>query len=256
MRNLNKQHKLITQAAALNILDNIIIKQINVNDYSGIQLYFKHIYDHDNIDILINNVGMGFIRSIEQTATDEINYITNTNYLSVVNCTKAVISKMRQNKSGHIINISSVGELVGQPFNELYCATKFAIEGFTKAMASYMTKYFNINFTLIEPGGITSEFANNVYQNIADNGGIYDDEYKPILNKYIDNNKTRRATDTNIYQTPLEVANVILQDVINVKVIPLRIRTSLWAEEFCAIKTNLDKNGLTLNHQVTEQFLA
>ena len=76
---------------------------------------------HGRIDVLINNAGMGYARSLEQADEDDIQNILDINYMGVVRCTKAVLPHMRQARAGHVINISSVGGLVGQPFNEIYC---------------------------------------------------------------------------------------------------------------------------------------
>ncbi|POC77784.1 short-chain dehydrogenase/reductase, partial [Vibrio vulnificus] len=92
------------------------------------------------------------------------------NLMGVIRMTKAVLPYMRNQREGRIINISSVGGLVGQPFNEIYCATKFGVEGYTEAMASYVQPEFNIKFTLIEPGGIQSEFTNNVMAQLQSTG--------------------------------------------------------------------------------------
>jgi NAD(P)-dependent dehydrogenase (short-subunit alcohol dehydrogenase family) len=104
------------------------------------------------IDVLINNAGAGFVRTVEQATEEEIRWVTDVNYFGTVRCIKEVIPHMRSARSGHIINISSVGGLVGQPFNELYCASKFAVEGLTEAMATYMEPAFGIKFTVVEPG--------------------------------------------------------------------------------------------------------
>ena len=104
-----------------------------------------------------------------------------------------LIWKFRNQREGRIINISSVGGLVGQPFNEIYCATKFGVEGYTEAMASYVQPEFNIKFTLIEPGGIQSEFTNNVMAQLQSTGGLKDDEYKPILDSYLGGLKENMA---------------------------------------------------------------
>ena len=76
--------------------------------------------------------------------------------------TKAVLPIMRSQREGRVINISSVGGLVGQPFNEIYCAAKFGVEGYTESLASYIQPEFNIKFTIIEPSGIQSEFMPNI----------------------------------------------------------------------------------------------
>ena len=70
--------------------------------------------------------------------------------MAVIRMTKAVLPIMRSQREGRVINISSVGGLVGQPFNEIYCAAKFGVEGYTESLASYIQPEFNIKFTIIE----------------------------------------------------------------------------------------------------------
>ena len=135
----------------------------------------------------------------------------------------------------------------------MYCAAKFAVEGFTESMASYMTKGFNINFTLVEPGGIRSEFANSALGNIASTGGVYNDEYKPLLESYIGSASIRQ--DVNAYQSSYEVADVIVNKAIEVSNPPIRIRTSEWAEELCKLKTASDPYGLILQKYVESKFM-
>lgn len=105
------------------------------------------------------------------------------NFWGVMRCTKAVLPAMRAAKPGHVVNISSVGGLVGQPFNEIYCGAKFAVEGFTEALTSYVTPGFGVNFSLIEPGGIATQFANTVLKEIGETGGMLEDDYLSQLQK-------------------------------------------------------------------------
>lgn len=255
MRNLNSKAKLLERAQAQN-LELYILEMDVTNNISVANCVAQVIAEAGKIDLLINNAGAGFIRSTEQATWKEIEEVTNVNYLSVVRCVKEVLPHMRQQLSGHIINISSVGGLVGQPFNELYCAAKFAIEGYTESMATYITEAFNINFSLVEPGGISSEFANSVRSNLSQNGGVFDDSYKNMLMRYIDNPKRAELIKTtDMYQTPEQVARVIWNQAINCVNPPLRIRTSKWSEELCHLKTQADKDGLKLRQQVIDTFL-
>ena len=178
----------------------------------------------------------------------------DVNFMGVVRCTKAVIGEMRKARSGHIVTISSVGGLVGQPFNEIYCGAKFAVEGYMEAMASYISPNFGINFSVVEPGGIASEFAANVMKQVEQTGGMLDDEYLPILQKYVGGSQTRQA-GSDIYQTADEVAEVVMRCVES-DAPPIRTRTSKWGEAFCALKTELDPDGKKLQAQVVEQFLS
>lgn len=202
--------------------------------------------------MLINNAGMGYARSLEQAEEADIQKILDINYMGVARCTKAVMPHMRKARAGHVINISSVGGLVGQPFNEVYCGAKFAVEGLTESMASYITPAFGIHFTAVEPGGIASEFANTVLAQIAQTGGMLEDEYLPILQQYVSGSQSRQ--ETGIYQTADEVASVVMQ-VMAAEQPPLRTRTSDWSEAFTKLKTGLDPDGLKQHAQVVEQFL-
>jgi len=122
-------------------------------------------------------------------------------------------------------------------------------------MACYLTKPFGIKFSLVEPGGISSDFAKSVMAHVGQTGGMLEDEYLPILQKYIGGAQERAAAgETGIYQTSEEVAQVVL-DVAENKNPPLRIRTSKWSNKFCDLKTASDPDGTKLVNEVIERFL-
>ena len=252
MRNLGKREALDAAAKAAGVTLNVLA--LDVQDSASITTAVERVMaDHDRIDVLINNAGAGFVRSTEQATDADMNWVMDVNFMGVARCTKAVIGHMRAARSGHIINISSVGGLVGQPFNEVYCAAKFAVEGYTEAMASYITPSFGVHFSCIEPGGIQSEFANNVLAHVAETGGMLEDAYLPILQKYIGGAQARQGGD--IYQTADQVAAVVMRCVED-KDPPIRLRTSQWGEAFCALKTDPDPDGKKLQAQVIEQSLS
>lgn len=256
MRNLEKSDNL-KKAIADNALDNIHILALDVTDQATIDQAVAQIIEQDGkLDILINNAGAGFAKTTEQATQAEIDWVTNVNYTGVIRTIKAVLPHMRTAKSGHIINLSSVGGLVGQPFNELYCGAKFAVEGYTEALASYVTKPFNIHFTLVEPGGIATEFMNNaVAKTVSAEGEFATGDYAPIMQKYLAGTQQRGSEGIGMtYQTGQEVADVIRQ-VIEADVPPLRIRTSEWAEDFTKLKTQADPDGLKGVQDVIERFL-
>ncbi len=223
-----------------------------MGDTQSVTAAISHILDKEGrIDTLINNAGSGFVRSTEQATEADIAWIMNVNFMGVVRTTKAVIGAMRRARSGHIINISSVGGLVGQPFNEIYCASKFAVEGYTESLACYLTPSFGIHFTAVEPGGIRSEFVNAAMAHVQATGGLIDDEYLPILNQYLGG---ARARGTTAYQTCEEVAEVVIA-CLEAEQPPVRTRTSEWSRQFCALKTAADPDGLALQKQIIETFL-
>lgn len=254
MRNLEKAKTLKNKIEQENL--NIEILQLDVTDIKSIKSAVNTIIEKDKkIDLLINNAGAGFAKTTEQASEDEIRWVTEVNYLGVVFCTQAVLPIMRKQKSGQIINITSVGGLVGQPFNELYCAAKFAVEGYAEGLAAYISDAFNIKITNIEPGGISTEFMSNAIAKTAVDGQFATGEYLPIFERYMAGNQKRaNESKEQVYQTGLEVAEVILKVAQNENP-PLRIRTSKWAEDFCMLKTQADPDGTKLVKQITNSFL-
>ena len=239
MRNLNKKTALESALAQANT--TATIKQLDVQNTESINACVQDIIKTEGrIDALINNAGAGFVRTTEQATLEEIQWVLDVNLMGVIRCTKAVLPFMREANNGRIINVSSVGGLVGQPFNEIYCAAKFAVEGYTESLASYVQPAFNIQFTSIEPGGISSEFATNALTQFQQNGGMKDDAYKPLLEAYIASANNR--SNDGVYQTPDEVANIIINCLNNPNP-PIRMRTSDWAEDFTQLKTQADPTG-------------
>ncbi|MEL6537338.1 MAG: SDR family oxidoreductase [Bacteroidota bacterium] len=253
MRNLDKATELKERAGDL----PIEILPLDVTSLESIEAAVKTVLDKDGkIDVLVNNAGAGFAKTLEQTSQQEIDWVTDVNYTGVVRCVKAVLPAMRERKAGHIINITSVGGLVGQPFNELYCGAKFAVEGFTEAMASYVGKAFGIRFSLVEPGGIATAFMNNaISKTVNESGEFATGEYAGIFQQYMSGAQQRAEGSGTTYQTGAEVAQVIL-DVANAEQAPLRVRTSEWAENFCQVKTASDPDGNKLLKEVQDYFFA
>ncbi|MCU6708877.1 SDR family oxidoreductase [Paenibacillus sp. J5C_2022] len=252
MRDVTKKERLLEAAHQKQV--DVTVKQLDVTSSESVNRCVQEILDEQgHIDILVNNAGVGFIRTTEQATEEEIQWQLDVNLMGVMRCTKAVLPSMRQRRSGRVINITSVGGLVGQPFNEFYCAAKFGVEGYTESLASYVQPHFQIKFTAIEPGGIVSEFTNNVLQQFQGSGGMKDDEYAPLLNQYIQGTQSRASE--GIYQTSEEVARVILS-CMEMDEPPVRMRTSPWAEQFTRLKTESDPSGKKLQQQITTALLG
>jgi short-subunit dehydrogenase len=249
MRDLSKRAALDSALKAAGVSAQVL--PLDVQDTASIE---SAIAQAGQIDVLVNNAGMGFARSVEQAAEEDIARVLDINLMGVIRCTKAVLPQMRARRSGRVIAVSSVGGLVGQPFNEVYCASKFAVEGFMESLATYVGPRFGMHFTIVEPGGIRSEFAARAMAQIAETGGMIDDEYLPILQDYMAGIQAR-AGEGGTYQTVEEVARVVI-DIAMRDAPPVRVRTSDWAEAFCALKTAADPDGTKLRDQVYDRFLG
>ncbi len=254
MRNLAKATALKEKIEEAHL--DIEILELDVTKVDSIKKAVETIIEKDGqIDVLVNNAGAGFAKTTEQASEEEIRWVTDVNYHGVVFCTQAVLPYMRKQRSGQIISITSVGGLVGQPFNELYCGAKFGVEGYMEGLASYLGDAFNIKFSCVEPGGISTEFMTSAVEKTAVDGQLATGEYLPIFQQYLKKNQERASEGAaQIYQTGQEVAAVIMNIAENEHP-PMRIRTSKWAEELCELKTKADPDGTKLVNEIKTRFL-
>jgi NAD(P)-dependent dehydrogenase (short-subunit alcohol dehydrogenase family) len=184
MRNLSKRGQLDAALAEAGVSAKVLALDVETADSVNAAVA-EVLKAEGRIDVLVNNAGVGFARTLEQATEADMQWVLNVNVMGVIRAIKAVLPAMRAQGSGRVINISSVGGLVGQPFHEVYCGSKFAVEGITESLATYVTPEFGIHFTAVEPGGIRSEFAAGVMRNIAETGGMIEDAYLPVLQRYM-----------------------------------------------------------------------
>ncbi len=109
------------------------------------------------VDVLVNNAGYGLAGAIEEATEDEFMPVFNTNVFGLINITRAFLPHLRQRGAGHIVNLSSVGGLIGSPGWGYYNATKFAVEGFSEALAAEVEP-LGISVTVVEPGPFRTDF--------------------------------------------------------------------------------------------------
>ena len=112
------------------------------------------------IDILVNNAGYGLLGAIEEASADETQRLFDTNVFGLLGVTHAALPHMRRQRSGHIINLSSVGGYTGYPGWGVYGATKFAVEGISEALAAEVAP-LGIKVTVVEPGFFRTDFLDD-----------------------------------------------------------------------------------------------
>lgn len=110
------------------------------------------------IDVLVNNAGYGYLAAVEEGEESEIRAMFETNFFGLAVLTRRVLPGMRNRKRGHIINVSSVGGLIGNPSAGYYNATKFAVEGLSEALAKEVEP-LGLHVTVIEPGPFRTDWA-------------------------------------------------------------------------------------------------
>ena len=109
------------------------------------------------IDILVNNAGFGLLGAVEEASAEEIERLYRTNVFGLLGVTRAILPHMRRQRSGHILNLSSVGGYRSGAGFGVYCSTKFAVEGLSEALAQELAP-LGIKVTIIEPGYFRTDF--------------------------------------------------------------------------------------------------
>lgn len=112
------------------------------------------------IDVLINNAGCGISGPIEETPINQARELFNINFFGMLTVIQQVLPIMRKQQKGLIINLSSIGGVLGLPFQGLYSASKFAIEGLSEALRMEVHSY-HIDVVLVEPGDFKTAFTKN-----------------------------------------------------------------------------------------------
>jgi NAD(P)-dependent dehydrogenase (short-subunit alcohol dehydrogenase family) len=165
------------------ISSSITKLKLDLTNIDSIRQAVQTIFQKEGrIDILINNAGMHSGGPIETSPIENIKLQMDTNFLGMVNLTREVLPVMRKQGGGTIINFSSIGGLMGLPFQAFYSAGKFAIEGFSEALRMEV-KQFNIKVVLINPGDFHTNNSANRRNFLAptDNNDPYNVQYLKTL---------------------------------------------------------------------------
>ncbi|MEM9540045.1 MAG: SDR family oxidoreductase [Cyanobacteria bacterium P01_E01_bin.42] len=140
-------------------LDNVLVTCLDVTDSEAIATAVTEGIDRfGKIDALLNNAGYGAYGPLEAFSMEKIRRQFDTNVIGLLETTKAILPHFRQQKSGIILNVSSIGGKVTYPLGSLYHGTKFAVEGISEAL-QYELAPIGIKVKLIEPGAIKTDFG-------------------------------------------------------------------------------------------------
>ncbi|WP_316778666.1 oxidoreductase [Pedobacter antarcticus] len=141
--------------------DNLLVLEMDVTNKEVVNLAVDEALKHfGSIDVLVNNAGFGLLSAIEEGHDSEIRHMYETNVFGLLNVIRAILPHFRAKRSGHVINLSSVGGLTGSAGWGLYCSTKFAVEGLTEALAKELAP-LGIFATAVEPGYFRTNFLDD-----------------------------------------------------------------------------------------------
>jgi len=141
--------------------ENLIAISMDVTDEAQVKSGVSEgVRRFGKIDVLVNNAGFGLLGAVEETTAQEVERIYRTNVFGLLNVTRAVLPIMRRQRSGRIINFSSLGGYRASPGWGVYCSTKFAVEGLTEALYDELAP-LGIHATVVEPGFFRTDFMDN-----------------------------------------------------------------------------------------------
>jgi NAD(P)-dependent dehydrogenase (short-subunit alcohol dehydrogenase family) len=244
MRDTKKSQPLLDAVTAAHVYVEVL--EMDVVSQSSISACVSQVIEtHGRLDAVINNAGAAHIGTIENESMEAIRAVMEVNYFGVVALTRIALPHLRSSR-GCLITISSVGGVIGQPFNEAYCAAKFAVEGFMESLTP-VARTVGVKVCVIEPGAVKSSFVANLGLDIpkmlAEAG-----PYAPAMLAYAKRTQAQFASSSA--QTPEEVARIIVE-VLTSDNVPARLQTSDWAKQFVSRKL-ADVDGMRVQELMNQ----
>jgi len=138
-------------------LSGVELLALDVTDPEQIKKVVQEAVATGGVDVVFNNAGYGLTGPLEGLTDEQINRLINTNLMGVIRTTKAFIPYFRERRAGLFINTTSVGGLTAVPFNSIYHATKWALEGWSESLAFELNR-FGVGVKTVEPGGMRTDF--------------------------------------------------------------------------------------------------
>ena len=238
MRQVSRSEPLRAAAAAAGVADMIDVRTLDITDAESVASCIAGVIsDHGRLDALINNAGAGHVGTLELDSIDAVRAVMEVNFFGTLLVTKAALPHLRDSH-GRVITVTSVGGIVGQPFNEAYCAAKFAVEGYMESLAP-VAATVGVAITVVEPGAVASEFVNNAGIDIA-GATATASPYAPALTNYLGRTAGAYATAQTAPDAAAEVVSALTADQP-----PFRLQTATAPRAFIGIKlADLDGSGV------------
>ncbi|MEU6216315.1 SDR family oxidoreductase [Streptomyces sp. NPDC047022] len=216
------------------------IRRLDVTDEASIRSAIEGVLaDHGRLDAVVNNAGAGHLGTMENESVAEVRKVMEVNFFGVLNVSREAMPHLRAT-GGRLITVTSVGGVIGQPFNEAYCAAKFAVEGYMESLAPVAAAH-GVSVSVIEPGAVATEFVANVgvdLEGAVAEAGVY----APQLSAYL--NRTIAQFSGSAAQTPEGAAESVME-ALTADEPAFRLQTSDWARGFVGTKlTDLDGSAV------------
>ena len=168
--------------------DRLMATAMDLRDSAQIESVVKGaIKRFGQIDVLVNNAGHGLLGALEEASESEVAKVFETNVFGLLRVTRAVLPHMRERRRGHIVNLSSIGGLIGIAGWGMYNATKFAVEGLSEALALEVAP-LGIGVTIVEPGPFRTDFLGGSLAMVGAHIPDYDETAGKTRNYQQENN--------------------------------------------------------------------
>lgn len=168
----------------LNQLDNVLVTELDVTKPATIANAIEEATDKfGTINTWVNNAGLGIAGPMEGISDEKIREQMEVNFFGIINTMKGILPLMRSNKSGTVINVSSIGGRLAFPYFSVYMASKHALEGLTDSM-QYELEPFGIRLKLVEPGLFKTAFGANSVQSDTTTLADYHEANQKFYDKY------------------------------------------------------------------------
>ncbi|XP_033631220.1 retinol dehydrogenase 8-like isoform X2 [Asterias rubens] len=230
MRNLKSKANL-EDAAGDTLNKTLFIRELDVTKETTITSVVDEILrENGSIDILVNNAGCCILDMIDKKSLDFGQSMMDVNYWGVVRTVRAVLPAMKKQKSGRILNVTSLAGFQGFPFYATYTSSKFAVEGFSESIASVLRDAYNIRVSLVEPGPVATPTALKVAN---DRPTFLESEAE--MEKVFAIRAMYLSTLAHVVQTSEEIAQLHLEIILSDNP-HLRYQTSEYVKEMAAAK--------------------
>ncbi|GAA5021870.1 SDR family NAD(P)-dependent oxidoreductase [Kitasatospora paranensis] len=240
MRDPGRDEALRTAAREAGVADLIEVRRLDVTDPASVLACVAAVVaDHGRLDALVNNAGAGHVGTLELDGVAKAREVMEVNFFGVLTVTEAALPHLRV-AGGRLLTVTSVGGVVGQPFNEAYCAAKFAVEGFMESLHP-VAAGVGVRVTVVEPGAVASEFVRNAGAGEMADRVAAAGPYAVALQNYL----ARTADAFAAAQSSAEAAEAVAA-ALTADRPAFRIQTSERARAFVGVKlADLDGDKVT-----------
>jgi len=216
---------------------------LDVTDESAISTLVPLAIDRvGGLDVLVNNAGHSLIGAVEETSLGEAKELMAVNFFAALQLTQTVLPCFRTQHSGHVVNVSSLAGTIGFPWTAMYSASKAALATWSDALAAEMAP-FGIKVTLVEPGGLRTNFASSSLRSVRASLAAYAEPVAALKQRY--------AAAADLMPNDPRKAAAVIAELVELETPP--VRAAIGADAHSYLTTALEQRiaGYAKDHQLT-----